>query len=129
MERLLSAWYRGRAAIIAIVGDRVYTEIPANPEFPLLRLTLTGSSPTNGTWPASLHCDEAVIQIDAYGGPKVQARALMDAARSEALAAQGAHNLGVVTGVGFGEMSYLPDDVLKPPQPRYVCDISFYTHP
>lgn len=128
VERLLSGFLRGRTEVTDIVSDRVYTELPSRATFPLVRLTLIGGRPVMSV---PLWLDEAYIQIDAYGGPKVQARLLVDTIRS-LLATETFrrnHDLGVVTDCQFGELRYLPDDTFDPPKPRFVADVSIYAHP
>jgi hypothetical protein len=93
-----------------------------------MRVSLIGGSPI---YSRPLFLDEAVIQIDAFGGPKVVARQLIDltrAAMSEEFL--GAHpGVGVVTSVTFAELAYVPDDTWEPPKPRYAATASVYTHP
>lgn len=128
VERLVSAWLRARPEITAIVSDRVVTETPNRAVFPFLRISQIGGAPV---WSRPLWLDQSVIQLDAFGGPKVQARALIDAARA-ALAEDflGDHpGVGVVTSVLFGDLSYVPDDLWEPPKPRYAATVSIYTHP
>jgi hypothetical protein len=128
VERLMSAWLRARPEVTAIVDDRVVTDTPNRAVFPFLRLTLIGGAPV---WDRPLWLDQAVIQIDAFGGPKVQARALMDVTRA-ALVEDflGLHaGVGVITSVRFGDLSYLPDDTWEPPKPRYASTVAVFTHP
>ena len=128
VERLASSWLRARPEVAAIVADRVVTETPNRAVFPFLRLTLIGGSPV---YSQPLWLDEAMLQIDAFGGPKVQARLLIDVVR-DALAADflGSHpGIGVVSSVNFAELSYIPDDLWEPPKPRYAATVSIYTHP
>lgn len=127
-ERLISAYLRADATIVGLVADRVYTDLPSRATFPLIRITLIGGAPV---YSRPLFLDEAYIQIDAYGGPKVQARLIVDTVR-ELLAADafnGVHAGGVVTGVRFGQLAYVPDDLYDPPKPRYVAEASVYTRP
>lgn len=126
-ERLVSRWLRERTDITTIVGDRVYTVIPNRVVFPFLRITQIAGSPV---FSRPLYLDESYIQIDAYGGPKVLARELVDTTR-QALADEfvGLHPEGSVTCVTFGPLSYIPDDAYEPPQPRFIAMASIYTHP
>jgi hypothetical protein len=126
-ERLVAAWLRARPDIAAIVDDRVVTVVPNRAVFPFLKVTQIAGAPV---FSRPLYLDEAYLQIDAYGGPKVLARQLIDTAR-QALADEfvGTYTEGVVTGVTFGDLSYLPDDSYLPPQPRYLAMTSVYTHP
>lgn len=127
-ERLLSAFLRGQPEITALVADRVYTDLPSRATFPLIRLTLIGGQPL---YSLPLHIDEAFIQLDCYGGPKVQARLIADTVRSlmaeEAFRSR--HDQGVVVNVEFGQLAYIPDDTFDPPKPRYVVEVSLLTHP
>jgi hypothetical protein len=128
-ERLISAWLRAQPEITAIVGDRVYTDMPSHAVVPLLRLTQIGGAPI-GSWPMWL--DDAHIQFDAYGGPKVLARQLIDTTRAllSSPAFVGHHpGVGVVTGVDWLELTYLPDDDYEPAKPRYIASASVFTHP
>jgi Protein of unknown function (DUF3168) len=128
VERLMSTWLRARPEVTAIVADRVVTDTPNRAVFPFLRLSLIGGAPV---WDRPLWLEEAVIQLDAFGGPKVQARALIDAARG-ALASDflGDHpGVGVVTSLRWGDLSYLPDDTWEPPKPRYASTVAVYNHP
>lgn len=129
VERLLSAWLRDQPEIIAIVGTRVYTEPPqrARALFPFLRLQQIGGSPVHSR---PLYLDESYLQFDCYGGPKVLARLLMDNTRALlATRVVGAHPEGVITGCEFRDARYLPDDEYDPAQPRWVFDVSVYSHP
>lgn len=128
VERLVSAWLRSRPEVTAIVDDRVVTETPVHAVFPFLKITLIGGAPV---FSMPLYLDEAYIQFDAFGGPKVLARALIDVTRA-ALAADflGDHpGVGVVSSVRFGDLAYIPDDSWTPPKPRYAATASIFTHP
>lgn len=126
-ERLVSRWLRERPDIQAIVADRVVTVVPNRAVFPFLKVTQIAGSPV---FSRPLYLDEALLQLDAYGGPKVLARQLIDTAR-QALADEfvGTHVEGAVTCVTFGDLSYIPDDAYLPPQPRFLAMASVYTHP
>lgn len=127
-ERLVSAHLRADPTVTALVGDRVYTDLPARAVFPLVRLTLIGGAPV---YSEPLFFDEAYLQIDCYGGPKVQARLIADTVRHllAGSAFRGVHPLGVVTSVRFGDLRYLPDDAFEPPKPRYIAEASIFTRP
>jgi hypothetical protein len=126
-EQLLSAWLAARPEIAAIVEDRVVTVAPNRAVFPMLKVSQIAGTPV---YSRPLFLDEAYIQIDAYGGPKVLARQLIDLTR-QALADDlvGIHPQGVVTSVRFGDLSYLPDDAYMPAHPRFIAMASIYTHP
>lgn len=126
-ERLTARFLREHPDIVAIVGDQVVTVIPNRATFPFLKVTQIAGAPR---FSIPLYLDEAYLQIDAYGGPKALARQLIDTAR-HVIAAEliGTHTEGVVTGVTFGDLSYIPDDAYEPPQPRFLATASIYTHP
>lgn len=127
VERLLSSWLGAQPDIAAIVEDRVVTELPNRAVFPLLRLSLIGGAPITSQ---PLYLDRSYIQFDCYGGPKVQARTLMDTTRSLIdTGFPGAHPVGVITGVEWAEARYLPDDGYDPAKPRFVAAAFIYSHP
>lgn len=133
VERLLSAFLRAGDDITDLVEQRVYTDLPRQATFPLVRLTLIGGAPV---FSRPLYLDESLIQIDCYGGPKVLARQIADAVRGLMdTGFVGAHYdedealIGVITDVRFGAMHYAPDDVFDPPKPRYIVDTTVYSHP
>ena len=128
VERLLSSWLRARDDITALVEDRVHTVMPNRAVFPFIKITQVAGTPV---FSRPLYLDEAYIQIDAYGGPKVLARQIIDTTRA-AMAEEflGTHpGVGVVTSVRFGDLSYLPDDIYEPAQPRFIANASVYSHP
>lgn len=132
VERLLSTFLRAQDEIQDLVEGRVYTDLPRQATFPLIRLTLIGGAPV---FSRPLYLDESYVQIDCYGGPKVLARQIADTVRG-LMAAKfiGAHHdedtlIGVISDVRFGAMQYAPDDVFDPPKPRYIVDTHVYSHP
>lgn len=127
VERLLSSWLRARPDITDLVADRVHTVMPNRATFPFVKITQLGGSPV---FSRPLYLDEAYLQVDAYGGPKVLARQIIDTVRA-AMAEEflGTHaGVGVVTSVRFGALSYLPDEIYEPAQPRYIATASVFTH-
>lgn len=128
-EQLVSAYLRANADITAVVAQRVYTEIPNDPTFPLVRLTRVGGVPVTQR---PLHLDVATIQFDCYGGPKKTAQNIAQTIRAvlSAPAFIGGHApLGVVSAVNWGVFAYVPDDTYTPAKPRYVVDADIYLHP
>lgn len=126
VERLMSEWLRAQAEIEALVGDRVYTAIPKDPVFPLIRLTLIDE---RTVFPRPRYLTSSLIQVDCYGGPKVVAREIADAVcdrLSEDFV--GSHAAGVVTAVE-ASMRYLPDGTYEPAKPRYPVDVTVHSHP
>lgn len=126
IEALVSRFLREQAEIVALVTDRVYTVVPKDPVWPLLRLQRVAGGPVISR---PLRLDAPTVQLDAYGGSKADAQELIETARSViALRLEGVHDLGVVSGVSFGSMSWLPDPSYSPARARYVADITVYVH-
>ncbi len=118
---------RNGSRLEALVDDRVYTTVPKAATFPLLRVVRFAGGPVRSV---PLHLEAAVLQLDAYGGSKADARRLLDTARAELADAHLATHTGaVVTGVDFGAVRYLPDGDYDPPRPRYSGDVTVYVHP
>lgn len=122
-ELLTVNWLRGHADVTALVATRVYTEVPAQPVYPLLRVIRIGGVPM-----IAQHLDIARVQIDAWAATKKAARDLAATAQAAMHELPGARPLGVVTAVeddlGF---TWSPDDATD--QPRYVFGVSIYIHP
>lgn len=127
IEQLLSRFLRDQPEIDELVGERVYTALPKDPQFPLLQLRRIAGAPVMSR---PLHLDAPLVQIDSYAPSKKAAHTLIETARSViAERLEGAHDLGVVTGVRFGSMSWLPDDDYTPAKARYVADVEIFVHP
>jgi hypothetical protein len=127
-EALVTEYLRDDPAVSALVAARVYTVIPSgNASWPLLRVVRIGGVPA---FSRPLHLDRASLQIDAFGGSKAQALTLADTARmalSEIDLAM--HSEGVVTGIEFGPLAYVPDPDFEPAKPRYLFDVTLTLHP
>lgn len=124
VERMVSAYLRGRPEVAALVEDRVYTVIPQGARFPLIRLWRFGGIPALAS---PLVLDTANLQVDAYGGPKSLAWQVLSTARavlSDGLV--GDYGEGVIYGADFGTARYLPDDSFDPPKPRYLAEVTVY---
>lgn len=124
-ERMVSAYLRDQADLTALVADRVYTAVPANPVFPLVRLTRTGGAP-----PTELYwIDNPMIQFDIWGGTKAQARQVAETVRALVYRLRGVQGDTVVSMVKGGGLQYLPDDTYEPARPRYLFTVTIATHP
>jgi hypothetical protein len=120
-ERLVSAFLRGHARIVALVGDRVYTAYPAKAGTTSLLLVQRVGGDVPFSQP--LVVEHAQLQFDAYGGPKAAAYELAATARAVLTELEGAvRPEGNVAGVRFGTVQWLPDETFSPPRPRYVFD-------
>lgn len=133
VEALVSYYLRAQSEVAAICGQRVYTAIPSNPTFPLVRLHRIGGVPPMSR---PLHMDRAHLQIDVWGGPKATALDLVDVVRTELskLVDEAAvQPLGVVCGVKFGPLAFMPDDTVPTEggkaRPRYTQDVTVTVRP
>lgn len=129
VEALVSQYLRSQSEVTAYVGQRVYTVLPDDKTFPLVRLTRVGGVPPMSR---PLHIDNARIQIDVFGGSKATALDAMDAIREELAKLPDeapVQPLGVVCGVRFGPLAYLPDESFERPKPRYVQDVTVTVRP
>lgn len=131
VERAVSRWLRDSDDIADLVDDRVFNVIPALKKgvaewrFPLLRVTQVDSTEAVRAW-----LDGAVLQVDAYGGPKAQAsevgrtaRAVLDLMTGQVL--DGA----VVTGVRTGGWRYEPDETFPTARPRFLFTAVVHARP
>lgn len=126
-EALLSQFLRDQDEIEALVGDRVYTVIPNEPTWPLLKLTRVAGAPVLSR---PLRIDAPTLQLDAYANTKAAAHTLMATARAViAERIEGVHSLGVVSGAIFGSMSWLPDPSYSPARARFTGDVTLTVHP
>lgn len=122
IEQLMSSFLGDQSEIVALVGDRVYTAVPKAPVWPLLLVRRIGGVPIVGN---PLRVDQPIVQLDAYGGTKKQARDLCETARAAIQQrVQGTHATGVVASFRFGNMNWLPDQFYEPAKPRYVADVT-----
>lgn len=132
VEELLVAFHLDQAEILAFFADdtphdRVYSVLPKEKVFPLLRITRFGGTPR---FDRPLYLDQPTVQIDAFGGPKKLAFQLAETSRAVmARRLVGTHATGVVTAVRFGALAYAPDDEFAPARPRYLYTATITTHP
>jgi hypothetical protein len=131
VERLVSLYLRNAPPVEALVDDRVYTAWPhTRPDDaaqPLVIVTRIGGIPP---FSRPLVFDEADLQIDAYGGGKHAAHRLAATVRATlAFLTDRVEPEGVVHGVTFGALRYVPDESFAPARPRYVLDVSLTTTP
>lgn len=129
VEALVSQYLRSQSEVTAYVAQRVYTALPESKTFPLVRLTRVGGVPPMSR---PLHMDTAHLQVDVFGGSKATALDTIDAVREELakiVDEAAVQPLGVVCGVRFGPLAYLPDDTFEPAKPRYVLDVFVTVRP
>lgn len=130
VERLVIDWALSDAALTTaldpLVDGRIYGVVPAAPVFPLVRVMRVGGSPSSRL----LWLDEALLQVDVWGGPKATARLAAETLRAHMAASlPGGHALGIVSAVELGALSWLPDDSYVPSKPRYSFDVTVTYHP
>lgn len=127
-EAVVVAWLADHAAVAAIVGDRIATELDADPTFPCLRVTRTGGLPA-----VPRRLDSASIYVEAFGAPdegsagsSLLARTTRAALRDvEGQTVDGA----VVTAVDDETgLLNLPDDTRDPTIPRHAFTVSVCLH-
>lgn len=112
------------AEIQSLTSGRVYTQLPAEPTFPLVVLHRVAGSPA-----IQGHLEAARIQFDCWGRKKIEARQLAATVQAAMFEAERAtHPLGVVTAVqeALGPL-WLPDPAR--PTARYLLDLVVYAHP
>lgn len=129
VEALVSQYLRSQSEVTAYVGQRVYTALPMNVVFPCVRITRIGGVPPMSR---PMHVDNAHLQVDVFGGSKSTALDVVDTVREElAKIADDApvQPLGVVCGVRFGPLAYLPDETYAPAKPRYALDVTVTVRP
>lgn len=129
VEALVSYYLRSQSEVTAYVGQRVYTSLPKDRTFPLVRLTRVGGVPKLSR---PLHVDSAHLQVDVFGGSKATAMDAMNAIREELakiVDEAAVQPLGVVCGVKFGPLAYIPDESFAPAKPRYVQDVTVTVRP
>lgn len=125
VEQMVIQWALGTPAVNT-VSDRIYSAVPANPTFPLIRVTRIGGLPTSRL----LWLDQASLQVDVWGGAKATARLVAETMRAHMSAdLVGPHNPGSVTAVEVGGLTWLPDADYTPAKPRYTFDAAVYYHP
>lgn len=125
IEALVIAWALDSEAVNT-VSDRIYGALPSNPTFPAIRITRVGGTP-----PQRLHwLDEALLQVDVFGGPKATTRLLAATFAAElSTSLVGTHALGVVTAATAGGLQWQPDEAFTPAKPRYTFDATVTYHP
>lgn len=128
-ERLVSTWCRANEEIDDLIGDHIYTVLPAGfDDWPAVRLTLIDEADLLGARP--LHLTDSFLQFDVWGGAKATAREIADTIRHElSVNLRGTHATGVVTGVKFGTFRYDPDETYEPARPRYIFEARVQAHP
>jgi hypothetical protein len=125
-EKLVIDWALDVPELDDQFDGRIYGAVPASPTFPLARVIRIGGVPTSRL----LWLDNAVLQVDVWGGPKSTTRLAAETFRAHAAdSLGGSHALGCVTAVEVGGLTWLPDNSYAPAKPRYSFDLSVTYHP
>lgn len=127
IEQLLSQFLRDQDEVADLVDDRIYTVLPKDKTFPLIRIHRYSGAPA---FSRPLHLDQALVQVDCWGGNKKLAWEIAETCR--AVCAErlvGSHDEGCVTSVTFGELSDQPDGTFDPPRPRFLFSMTVTAHP
>jgi hypothetical protein len=129
IEAVVSGQLRATPEVAAICGNRVYTVLPNNIDFPLLLITRMGGV-HEVVIPPPLWVEEAILQFDSYADTKSLARLLMDTVRSALVAMIGKVTAdAVILNVLPGSVFWLPDDSYAPVKPRYIVDCTVTYRP
>lgn len=128
-ERIVSAYLRSVPSLDALVGDRIYTEIPRRETdrvFPLVVLSRVGGGPTGS--PHFL--DRVLLSVSVWGGTKYEARQIAATIQAEIdeISGYSAHG-GYATGASPGALRYELDDSFEKPKPRYLLDSVVFVRP
>lgn len=129
IEALVASFLRGQDSVIALVGDRVYTDLPHQRTYPLVLITRTGGTSLYRNW-----LEQIDIEIGAYGGTHKLAYQLANTCLS-AMAAdlRGGHAEGVVTKFEVAATAYEPESDSTDPsghaRPRYTAAAVVTAHP
>lgn len=122
IEAAAIEWMRGQG----IAGGRVYSKVPASPQFPLVSVQRIGGIPA-----VREYLDAANLQIDVWGNSKSEADDLATAARIALLGMEGKvvqvpnGGQGWVSGVADSlGLTWLPDD--ETGRDRYLFSMVFY---
>lgn len=127
IERLYSSFLRAQPEVEALVVDRVYTVLPAEKEWPLVRVTRVAGAPVR---PRPLYLDAPLVQVEAFGGSKRLAWQIAETCRAvTAGRLVGVHADGVVTNVDWGALVDSPDVEFDPPKPRLLFTATITVHP
>lgn len=134
IEALVTSFLRAQNEVTSIVNARVYTEIPEAPappaadnRFPLVRVRRLGGFPSLHR---PLQVDRPLVQIEGYAATKGAARLLTETCRAVlAERVEGVHVTGVVAGITFGALLWLPDEDFTKPKPRYIADATLTVRP
>lgn len=124
VERITVAWLRASAAVGALIGDRIGTELYAGAGAAVWLSVVTGEERVRR------HLFAQQIDVRSYGGSKADAETLAATVHDELHQMIGAQALGTVTDVRcLTTPSWNPDEVFAPPRARYIATYEIVLHP
>lgn len=127
MEALVSAFLRDQPELTDLVDDRIYTAIPKDATYPLVRVVQLLDTPAG----APLYSVAFDMQIEAFGGSKAEAWRIASTARAliDARLLGEYSGFGVVNGSTPGALLDLPDEDFTPAKPRWLFSSTIYGRP
>lgn len=127
MEALVSAFLRDQPELVDLVADRVYTAIPKDAAYPLVRVVQLLDTPAG----APLYSVAFDMQVEAFGGSKADAWRIASTARAliDARLLGDYAGFGVVNGSTPGALLDLPDEDFTPAKPRWLFSSTIYGRP
>lgn len=128
VEALVTTFLRGQPEVIAICGDRVFTDLPHARQYPLVTVSRVGGGSLYKN-----HLEAAEIEVQCYGGTHRTALQLAQACMSTMAADLcGEHAEGVVTKVKITATAYDPEAESADPsghaRPRVVVSAVVTAH-
>lgn len=129
IEALITSFLRTQPDVVALAGDRVYTDLPHERTWPLVLVIRVGGTRLYKQWLEAID-----VEIATYGGSHKQAYNLAQACmQCMSSSMVGAHAEGVVTKVTTESVAYEPDaesaDKQGHARPRYVVGATVTAHP
>lgn len=121
-ELVVVTYLRQHTATAALVGTRVYTELPGDATWPLAKIVRIGGPPVaRGT------LDVATIQCEAYADTKAAARQLAATIQAAFADAAGFTDSGayITNAEPLSGLQWLPDPDLAD-RARYLFDTAVY---
>ena len=127
MEALVSAFLRAQPEMTDLVAARIYTAIPKDATYPLVRVVQLLDTPAG----APLYSVAFEMQVEAFGGTKAQAWQIASTARAliDARLLGDYPGFGVVNGSTPGALLDLPDEDFTPAKPRWLFSSTIYGRP
>ena len=128
IEALVATFLRGQSAVTDVVVDRVYTDIPHKPNYPLVLVNRTGGGAIYKNY-----LEAADVDVHAFGGTHKLAYSLANQCIVSMADMVGSHADGVVTKVKVSAVVYDPEPDSTDPQgharPRFTVNATVTAHP